>query len=41
MKANPEGDEFVYLKQAWPDALPLNVFDLQVTLAWMAAVCIC
>jgi len=31
MRANPEGDEFVYLKQAWPDALPLNPFDLQVT----------
>jgi hypothetical protein len=30
MKTNPEGDEFVYLKQAWPDALPLNPFDLQV-----------
>eukprot|EP00775_Hariotina_reticulata_P007079 gene7079-7292_t len=30
MQANPEGDEFVYLKQAWPDALPLNPFDLQI-----------
>jgi hypothetical protein len=29
MRSNPEADEFVYLKYAWPDQMPLNPFDLQ------------
>lgn len=29
MRSNPDADEFVYLKHAWPDHVPLNPFDLQ------------
>jgi hypothetical protein len=29
MRSNPEADEFVYMKYAWPDQMPLNPFDLQ------------
>jgi hypothetical protein len=29
MRSNPDPDEFVYLKYAWPDQMPLNPFDLQ------------